>query len=208
MNTRIITAAALLAAALTPSLASAEIRGGTSQNQQAAVDACLAFNDDGALELDKVTSDGMGDYLVWFADADDNLTACNASAKGDVYAFVTESADLLDGDGPAMIHLVGTGGSNPIKSTEKLCLAVEEDDATVAATIKDGMGGYLVWLTLDAGGYVMCNASPDGKLFAFEDVDLPLNGADAGSTAETPAIQHPVPAPTGGHGHGNNQFGS
>lgn len=38
---------------------------------------------------------------MWLADADDNLTACNASATGDIYANVTESADLLDGEGPA-----------------------------------------------------------------------------------------------------------
>ena len=204
MNTKLLTAAALLAAAFTPSLASAEVRGPANHAQQIAVDACQAFNAGSDLQLDKVIKDGMGDFLVWLVDADDNLTACNANGKGDVYANVTESADLLDGDGPAMLQTISTG-NKPSQLAEGLCLAVADDqgdDVSVDATIKDGYGGYLVWLKADAGGFVMCNASTKGELFAYEAVDMPINGAD---DSEPATVENPVRPQNPGHGPG--QFG-
>jgi hypothetical protein len=204
MNTKLLTAAALLAAAFAPSLASAEVRATANHAQQIAVDACQAYNAGSDLELDKVIKDGMGDFLVWLVDTDDNLTICNANGKGDIYANVTESADLLDGDGPAMLQTISTG-TKPAKIVEGLCVAVADeqgDDVAVDATVKDGYGGYLVWLKVDAGGYIMCNGSAEGELFAFEDVDMPINGAD---DSEPATVQNPVRPQNPGHGPG--QFG-
>ena len=212
MNTRILTAAAFLALALAPSLASANDDGNRGRGETIAVEACMDVNEYGPADLIQTVDDGMGDYLVWLEDAEGDLWACNASADGDVYvnAFVLD--DLLEGEGGDMFQLVGgPGGRNPAKRAERLCVAVADGDLDVVATVEDGLGDYLVWLEADDGTFIMCNASSDGKLYAFEAVDMPINAETSEEESDdasddlpaTPVVQQPG-RPSG---QGNTQFG-
>ena len=192
MNTQILASAALIAiAAVSTPAAAASWQ--SAEGEAAAVEACKGFNDYGPAELVTVVDDGMGDFLVWLEDVDGDLWACNASAGGDIYANALVIDDLLGGEGVEMVHLVGGSPSrNPAKPAENLCVALTGEPARVVASVEDGLGDWLVWLTVDDGEtFVMCNASSDGVLYAFEDVSLPINDLPVVETApafeDTPA---------------------
>jgi hypothetical protein len=192
MKTNIITAG-LFALALTPAVALAHPAGGADEGEAIAIDACTTFNEYGPTELIAVVEDGMGDYLVWLEDADEDLWACNANADGDIYANVIVADDLLEGEGPAMVHLVnGAATRHPAKQAERLCLAVAEGEAELVATVEDGLGDYLVWLAVDEETFIMCNASSDGLLYAFEEVSMPINEAPELDPATADIEETPV----------------
>jgi hypothetical protein len=176
MKTSII-AAAFFAAAIAPVAALAHPAGGADEGQNIAIQACTGFNEYGPVDVVSVVKDGMGDYLIWLEDVDEDLWACNANASGDVYANVIVYDDLLEGEGASMLQLVSGGATrHPERQAERLCLAVADDDAfEIVATAEDGLGDYVVWLTADDETFIMCNASADGRLYAFEEVGMPLN---------------------------------
>jgi hypothetical protein len=201
MKTSIITTA-LFALALTPAAAFAHPAGGADEGEAIAIDACAAFNEYGPTELVAVVEDGMGDYLVWLEDADEDLWACNANADGDIYANVIVADDLLEGEGPALVHMVsGAPTRHPEKQAERLCMAVAEGEAELVATVEDGLGDYVVWLAVDEETFIMCNASSDGVLYAFEEVSMSINATpesepaiaddDAVGTPGRPVITQP-----------------
>lgn len=197
MNIRIITAAALLALSLTPSLASAGTNDGLrSRGEDTAIDVCSDFNEYGPVELIGVIDDGMGDYMVWLEDVDGDLWGCNASDEGDIYANLLMGDDLLEGDGADMITLVGSG-RNPARVVEKFCTDLADDNnVEVVATSDDGFGDYLIWLDAGDGSFIMCNASTEGELFAFETVSMPLNDVVEAPEDETTSVGRPT-RPTG-----------
>ena len=173
MKTQIFSAA-LLALAFSP-VVSATANAGASD---VAIEACSNFNEYGPVEVMAAVDDGMGDTLVWLTDADEDLWACNASGEGDIFANVMVDDDLLEGEGPAMVQLVsGNPSRHPELQAGRLCLAVaEEQNVEIVASVEDGLGDYMVWLEVDGGeSYIMCNASSDGALYAFETVAMPLN---------------------------------
>ncbi len=178
MNTHILASAALIAfaAVATPAAAAP---GQSAGGEGLAVEVCKGFNDYGPAELVAVVDDGMGDFLVWLEDVDGDLWACNASGAGDIYANALVIDDLLAGEGIEMVHLTGGSPSrNPAKPAENLCIAMSEEPVDLVATVEDGLGDYLVWMTADDGDtYIMCNASTDGRLWAFEEVSYVLNDA-------------------------------
>ena len=197
MNTNIVTAA-LFALALTPSVAAAGHSNIAADGETLAVEVCQGFNAYGPAEVLTIVDDGMGDYLVWLEDIDGDYWACNANADGDIYANALVTADLLEGEGPGMLHLVsGAPSRYPSKLAERLCTAAAEGPVNVVATVEDGLGDYLVWLEASDETYIMCNASSEGTLWAFEYVDLPINEAPMLTTEETPAPVAPLPARPG-----------
>jgi hypothetical protein len=186
MNTNIITAA-VFALALAPSVAAAGHSNTAADGETLAVEVCQGFNAYGPAEVLTVVDDGMGDYLIWLEDVDGDFWACNANADGDIYANVLVTFDLLDGEGPDMLHLVAGGQSrDPAKMAERLCIAAADDKVKVVATVEDGLGDYLVWLKASDETFIMCNASTDGQLWAFEPVNMPINDQPA-MTSEAPA---------------------
>lgn len=187
----IITAAAFLALAFAPSLASA---GNSTGNSNLAVDTCSAFNEYGPVELVGVNDDGMGDYMVWLEDADGYLWGCNVSEEGDIYANVPMGYDILEGEGAQIIQ-VGLV-RNPERAVEKFCTDLAEGSVEVVSTIEDGFGDYLVWLDAGDGSFIMCNASLNGELYAFETVSMPINEPVEIAPA-APAVSAPSHRPTG-----------
>jgi hypothetical protein len=97
-----------------------------------------------------------------------------------------------------MLHLVAGGQSrDPAKMAERLCIAAADDKVKVVATVEDGLGDYLVWLKTSDETFIMCNASTDGQLWAFEPVNMPINDQPA-VTSEGPAAPiSPAPARPG-----------
>lgn len=171
-----IFAAAFAAAALVPAVVLAHPAGGADQGQQTAIQACTALNEYGPAKVVTAVNDGMGDYLIWLEDVDTDLWACNANADGDVYANLLVGDDLLEGAGADMLHLVSDAPSrHPDVQAERLCTGAAGEDYEVVATVDDGLGDYLVWLTADNETFIMCNASSDGALYTFEEVSMPIN---------------------------------
>lgn len=177
MITRLAATAAIAALVLTPLAASASSPGVSAPDRDAAIDACVAFNEAGPARLVDVVADGLGDYFVWVEDGRGALWACNASSYGDVFANVRIGGDLLDGKGLSLIQRVAdTGWASPGMNAEKVCAAMAgERPLTVVATVADALGGYVVWLGSEGRDLVMCNANAKGEVFAFEDVDAPIN---------------------------------
>ena len=206
MNTRII-ATAFLALALTPAAALADHQDEAFSDEGTAVQVCQDFNEYGPTEVMTVVDDGLGDYLIWLSDVDGDLWACNSSAAGDIYANVLVDYDLLDGAGQDMLHLAGGQVSrDPARQAERLCVAAAEDPVKVISTAEDGLGDYLVWLKMSDETFIMCNASANGELWAFEVVAMPINEAAEVATFDEPFADEPVssaPARPGSPG----QFG-
>ena len=150
-----------------------------------AVAACIAFNGYKPVTLDAAVEDGLGDWIVWVKDKDDDLWLCNANEDGEVYANVLLNGDLLSGDGASMIA-EDVSHAGPATKAEKLCAAVGGymEDLEIVATVDDALGDYVVWLKNSNDAYWMCNASADAKLYSFEAVEYPLEEA-AGSDEET-----------------------
>jgi hypothetical protein len=144
-----------------------------------AVAACLDFNGYKPTELVEAVQDGMGDWIVWVRDRDQDLWLCNADAEGSVYANVLLNGDLLGGGGIELAADQIDPGAGPAERAERLCSAVGGymEDLQIVATVDDALGDYLVWLTNGNDAYWMCNASSDGELFTFEPVQYPLDEA-------------------------------
>jgi hypothetical protein len=185
MKSRIV-AAALFSFILAPAAAIADHEDESFAGPETAIQACQDFNEYGPTEVIASVEDGLGDYLVWLTDLDGDLWGCNANADGDIYANVLVEYDLLDGEGLDMVHLVGGQVSrDPARQAERLCVAAAEDQVKVVSTVEDGLGDYLVWLKVSDDIFIMCNASSDGELWAFEYVGLPINEpADIAVTSE------------------------
>lgn len=201
MNTNIITAAAFLALAFSPSLASA----GQAPGEDLAIDVCSDFNEYGPVELVGVNDDGMGDYMVWLEDADGYLWGCNVSEEGDIYVNVPMGFDLLEGEGAGIITV--SAGRDPIGAVEKFCATLSENDVEVIASVEDGFGDYLVWLDNGDETFTMCNASAEGEVFAFETVSMPINEPVVIEEEEEPTLTINRPTRPTANGAGATQFG-
>lgn len=184
-----IAAAALSASAVFASVPALAGEGtGEAVERRAAETACLGFNAYQPSELVETAADGLGDWIVWVRDKDGDLWMCNANAAGDVYANALIEGDLLAGDGERTVALVPAAAridaSGSTARAERLCLAVGTliEDVTVAATVSDGLGDFVVWLKNGNDAYWMCNASADGKLYVFEPVEYPINEKPEAST--------------------------
>jgi hypothetical protein len=173
-------AAAALAAAFLGSRAEADGQDWRPEGHDSAVAACLDFNSYKPANLVDAVEDGLGDWVVWVKDKDEDLWLCNANGEGDVYANVLLNGDLLDGDGARLVAKDRDGHRpGPAESAERLCAAVGDymEDLEIVATVDDALGDYVVWLKNGDGAYWMCNASADAKLYSFESVQYPLDGS-------------------------------
>lgn len=181
------TAVVVIAAGLFSGAAAQAGDHGAASVREVAVEACMGFNEYAPVTLVDAVEDGMGDTLVWLEDRDGDLWMCNADADGNVYFNVFMEGDLLEGDGLQLVgweqsDLPDTHRPDPQLAAEQLCTAVLEEffeETSISiTTVSDGFGDYLVWLSTDEGGLWACNASADNILFAFEEIDGPLNVAD------------------------------
>jgi hypothetical protein len=165
--------------------AASEISFAPSVNK--AVNACMDMNTGARTELLQAVQDGFGDWLVWLQASDSTLRMCNASGEGAVYTNAQVAGDLLAGRGAELIGLQAYAASiapaqvDPAQVAAAVCAAVGShlDDMSVAATVEDGMGDYLVWLKNAKEELWVCNASADAKLYSFEPVDVPINDYQA-----------------------------
>ena len=175
---RMIVAAAVFCA-LTAAPAQAEETKWHSKGRDTAVAACLDLNGYKPAELVEAVEDGLGDYIVWVSDKDDDLWLCNANEEGAVYANVLLKGDLLAGEGGELIVDQSGRIAGPAERAERLCAAVGSymEDLEIVATVDDAMGDYLVWLKNGNDAYWMCNASADAKLYTFEAVQYPVDEA-------------------------------
>ena len=174
-----VTAGALSSA---PSIA-AELHAGIS-GRDAAASECLSFNKYGPAELVATAEDGLGDWIVWVRDKDEDLWMCNASADGNVYVNKLIRGDLLHGAGERVIALqpVAQTASDASDKAEQVCAAAgRKVDATrILANVFDGVGDRIVWLQGNDHSYWVCNASDEAKLYVFERVRAPINAGAAG----------------------------
>jgi hypothetical protein len=175
MRTMMIAAAAILVAA-TAAAAEAASDDWRPEGHDSAVAACLDFNGYKPAELVEAVEDGMGDWIVWVEDKDEDLWLCNANADGEVYANVLLNGDLLTGEGSELVAEESGHRPGPAESAERLCAAVGDymENLEIVATVDDALGDYLVWLKNGDDAYWMCNASADAKLYAFEAVEYPI----------------------------------
>ena len=177
MFTRILAAAGLTLVLAHVPAGAAEI---TPDSKDKAAEACQAINEYGPVTVAATVEDGMGDWLIWVKDRQDDLWMCNASAHGAVYTNVLMQGDLLKGDGTALVSLQNVAdrsGSQGASEAEALCTAVAShiEEMQVVTTVDDGLGDYVTWLKNANDQLWVCNASGDAKLYDFEAVDLPLN---------------------------------
>jgi hypothetical protein len=149
--------------------------------RQAASEACLSFNQYGPGQVVQAAGDGLGDWIVWVRDKDNDLWLCNASSDGNVFANALVRGDLLNGRGGQAVALTPVTNARSIaagaETAARLCAAAgRKVEATkVVATVEDGTGDYIVWLAASDQSYWLCNASADAKLYVFERVLSPLN---------------------------------
>jgi hypothetical protein len=183
MSKLLIAAAALWTLAAAPAAMASE--DWQPKGRDSAVAACIDFNGYKPAKLDAAVEDGLGDWIVWVKDKDDDLWLCNANEEGEVYANVLLNGDLLSGDGASMIT-EDISRAGPATKAEKLCAAVGGymEDLEIVATVDDALGDYVVWLKNGEDSYWMCNASADSKLYTFEAVEYTLDQA-AGTDDET-----------------------
>jgi hypothetical protein len=161
-------------------------------NGSAAIEACAAFNKYAPATPIAAVQDGMGDWLIWLKDKDEDLWMCNANGAGNVYANVLIQGDLLSGDGAGLSAYEpaasGINAPGPAARAERLCAAIGSmsEPMTIVATVSDGMGDYLIWLKTGHESFYVCNASAEAELYVFEAVQYPLN--ESGSK---PAVANP-----------------
>lgn len=183
MRTTLFAAAAILVAATATAKADSDDRRAEGH----AVAACLDFNGYKPAELVDAAEDGMGDWIVWVRDKDEDLWLCNANAEGEVYASVLLNGDLLDGEGSQLLSGDGDDARQPgpAESAERLCAAVAShtENLQIVATVDDALGDYLVWLKNKDDAFWMCNASSDAKLYTFEAVQYPIDEQPASDDA-------------------------
>jgi hypothetical protein len=184
---RLIAATALLASAgaLASGPAAATDVSHSISAEQAASSVCASVNQYGPVQVVKTVEDGLGDWIVWVRDKDNDTWMCNASAEGNVYTNTWIRGDLLTGRGEQAIALVPvayTPSALPeAEKAERLCAAAgRKVEATrIVATVEDGLGDYVVWLQATDNSYWLCNASADAKLYVFERIRSPINGTSA-----------------------------
>jgi len=174
MFTRLFSAAGFAFALMQAPALATEI---APDGKDKAVQACQAMNQYGPVTVQKTVEDGMGDWIVWVKDKDDDLWLCNADKEGDVYANVLLNGDMLDGEGAQLVTDEGSRHPGPAESAERLCAAVGsfKGELEIVATVDDALGDYLVWLKNNEDAYFMCNASSDDKLYTFESVQYPID---------------------------------
>jgi hypothetical protein len=186
-----IAAVALSASIAVPTSVPVSVGSGAADDtigRKTAESTCLGFNARHPAVVVRSAPDGLGDWIVWVRDKSSDLWMCNASAEGNVYANAQIDGDLLAGAGEQIIALVPAAAriaaSDAAAKAERLCVAVGTliEDVTVAATVDDGIGDYVVWLKNGKDAYWMCNASADGKLYVFEPVEYPINEKPETST--------------------------
>lgn len=177
MFTRFFAATGFALALLQVPAVAAEI---VPDGKDKAAEACQAMNQYGPVNVQAVADDGLGDWIVWIKDKDDDLWLCNANSHGAVFTNVLMHGDLLKGDGNALVGLqnIGNGNSGGAQEAEALCAAVGShiEAMQVVTTVEDGLGDYLTWLKNANDQLWVCNASRDAKLYGFEPIDMPLNG--------------------------------
>ena len=153
--------------------------------EQAAIAVCLSVNQYGPVQVIKAVEDGVGDWIVWVRDKDNDLWLCNASAEGNVYASSLIKGDRLAGRGEeaiALMQVAHTSSAMPgAEKAERVCAAAgrKVDARRLVATVEDGLGDYVVWLQGNEHTYWLCNASGDAKLYVFESIRSPINGSAA-----------------------------
>ena len=153
--------------------------------EQAATSVCLSVNEYGPVQATQAVQDGLGDWIVWLRDKDNDLWLCNASAEGNVYANTLIKGDRLAGRGEEAIALMPvayTPSALPAaEKAERVCAAAgRKVDATrLVTTVEDGTGDYIVWLQGSDHSYWLCNASADAKLYVFQPIRSPINGSTA-----------------------------
>ena len=174
-----------LVVASAPSLA-AESGLGISASA-AATSVCLAANEFAPAQAVKTVEDGLGDFVVWVRDKDNDLWLCNASAEGNVYVNKPIRGDLLAGAAARAVSIhpiahTSSGAGAATDNSTRLCEAAGRhvDARRVVTTIEDGVGDRIVWLQGRDSSYWLCNASADAKLFVFERVSSPINAGAAG----------------------------
>jgi hypothetical protein len=177
----------LVSATVLPSLVSAAETTPGISGRDAAASECLSFNKYGPAQLVSAVEDGLGDWVVWVRDKDDDLWICNASAEGNVYVNTMIRGDLLAGAGvraSAIQPIAHNPASAPsaLEGATRLCAAAGRHVGAdrVVINIPDGVGDRIVWLQDADNSYWLCTASADAKLFVFERVRSPLNQGAAG----------------------------
>ena len=153
--------------------------------EQVAIAVCLSVNQYGPVQAAKAVEDGVGDWIVWVRDKDNDLWLCNASAEGNVYASVLIKGDRLAGRGEeaiALMQVAHTPSAMPeAEKAERVCAAAgrKVDARRLVAIVEDGLGDYVVWLQGNEHTYWLCDASGDAKLYVFERVRFPIPGSTA-----------------------------
>ena len=153
--------------------------------EQAATAVCASVNEYGPVQLVKAVEDGLGDWVVWLRDKDNDTWMCNASAEGNVYANTLIKGDRLAGRGEEAIALMpvayAPSALPAAEKAERVCAAAgRKVDATrLVTTVEDGVGDYIVWLQGSDHAYWLCNASADAKLYVFQPIRSPINGSTA-----------------------------
>src|SRR5262245_50276536 len=74
--------------------------------EQVAIAVCSSVNQYAPVQAVKAVRDGIGDWIVWVRDKDDDLWLCNASAEGNVYMNSLIKGDRLAGHGEEAIALM------------------------------------------------------------------------------------------------------
>lgn len=155
----------------------------TLTGEQAASAMCAAVNDFGPARAERAVQDGLGDWIVWVRDKDNDLWLCNASAEGDVYVNSVIRGDRLRGRGEEAIALLPVSFAPQAlpeaEKAERICaVAGRKVGATDVVTIvEDGLGDYVVWLTGSGDTYWLCNASAEAQLYVFQPVRAPIHGS-------------------------------
>ena len=173
----------VVAFASTPSAAVEAAHGMTEQQAVSAV--CASVNGYGPVQVVQSVEDGLGDWIVWVRDKDNDLWICNASAEGNVYANTLIRGDRLQGRGEEAIALLPVAFAPPrlpaAEKAERVCAAAgRKVDATrIVMSVEDGVGDYIVWLQSSDRTYWLCDASAKAELFVFQPIRSPINGSTA-----------------------------
>jgi hypothetical protein len=184
---RMVTAAALFAfSGALGQQASAEPVSGLT-GEQAATAVWAADNEFGPARAERSVQDGLGDWIVWVRDKDNDLWLCNASAEGNVYANTLIRGDRLEGRGEEAIALMPvalTSHALPeADKAERICAVAgrKVGAANIITTVEDGLGDYVVWLKGDGETSWLCNASAKAQLYVFEPIRAPIHGSPSGA---------------------------
>jgi hypothetical protein len=179
---RMVAATALFAlvGALGAVPAAAEPGSGLT-GEQAATAVCVAVNEFAPAGAVQSTPDGLGDWIVWVSDKDNDLWLCNASAEGNVYSNTLIRGDRLQGRGEealAMTPVAFAPQALPeAEKAERICAVAGRKVGAndVAKIVEDGLGDYVVWLKGSDESYWLCNASAKAQLYVFTPVRAPIH---------------------------------